>query len=263
VAEPANANRCWGEKLARWAIPVELIDGAPDPPYFFDPHVFIAAADEALGRVQDTPSDAAARVALPAGGSMLDVGCGAGAASLRLRPGHVVGVDPSPPLLAAFRDRANRLGIDATAIAGIWPDAAERAPIADVVVCHHVVYNVADLAAFATALTNHAHHRVVVELTAVHPMAWMSPYWAALHGLHQPDRPTVDDALAVLAELGLTLRHQRWVRRYQMIGESGDEALSRIARRLCLAGSRHDELRDLLATIPPPNEREVVTLWWE
>ena len=51
------------------------------------------------------------------------------------------------------------------------------------VVRYHVVYNVADLAAFAAALTDHAHRRVVVELTAVHPMAWMSPYRKGLHDL--------------------------------------------------------------------------------
>ena len=194
---------------------------------------------------------------------MLDVGCGAGAASLRLRPSHVVGVDQSGPLLAAFSDRAGRLGIEATAIEGVWPDAAARVPIADVVVCHHVVYNVADLSPFARALTDHARRRVVVELTAEHPMAWMSPYWEALHGLQQPDRPVVDDALAVLAGLGLQLGQRRWVRHYQTIGESSDDALSRMARRLCLPASRHDELRDLLAASPPPPARDVVTVWWD
>jgi hypothetical protein len=55
VAERAEANRCWGEMLARWVIPVELIDAAPAPPHFFDPHVFIDAADQAFDRAYDTP----------------------------------------------------------------------------------------------------------------------------------------------------------------------------------------------------------------
>ena len=95
------------------------------------------------------------------------------------------------------------------------------------VVCHHVVYNVADLAAFALALTHHASNRVVVELTAVHPMTWLRPYWRALHGIEQPERPTVDDAIA-----------------------------------LCLGSERRDELRDVLEATPPPAEREVVTMRW-
>jgi SAM-dependent methyltransferase len=98
--------------LSLWAIPDDLIASAPAPPYFFDPQVFIDAADEALARADDTPSDAVARAALPTDGSVLDVGCGAGAASLRLRPGRAVGVDPSPALLEAFTERANSLGIE-------------------------------------------------------------------------------------------------------------------------------------------------------
>ena len=258
----AKANQDWAEMLSGWAIPDELVAGAPAPPFFFDPLVFTAAADEALARSEDTPSDVLARDALPAGGTVLDVACGAGAASLRLRPGRLVGVDPSEPLLEAFIERAEQLGIDVTTVRGVWPDAGSQVPPADVVVCHHVFYNVANLAAFAAALTDHARHRVVVELTAAHPMAWMTPYWKALHRLEQPVRPVADDAVAVLEEAGLTVHQRPWARRYQMIGESGDQPLLRIARRLCLPASRHDELRQLLAEVPPPDRRDVVTLWW-
>jgi SAM-dependent methyltransferase len=259
----ADANGSWAEMLRGWAIPEELVAAALASPYFFDPKVFSGAADEALSRTGDTPSDTVAREALPAGGSVLDVGCGAGAASLRLQPGRLVGVDSSGPLLSAFHERAGRLGIDATTIQGLWPDAAASASAADVVVCHHVFYNVGDLAAFATALRDHARRRVVVELTAVHPMAWMSPYWKALYGLDRPDRPVARDAVAVLEETGLTVQERRWSRRYQMIGECGDQRLLSLARRLCLPPSRHDELRQLLAAIPPPDYRDVVTLWWD
>jgi len=194
---------------------------------------------------------------------ILDVGCGAGAASLRLSPGRLVGVDSSGALLQAFSERASRLAIDATTVPGSWPEVASQTPIVDVAVCHHVFYNVADLAAFVTALGAHADRRVVVELTASHPMAWMAPYWEALHGLEQPDRPVADDAVTVLEELGLTVGRQRWSRRFQTIGESGDEALRSMARRLCLSTSRYDELRQLIADVPPPVERDVVTLWWD
>jgi SAM-dependent methyltransferase len=248
--------------LAQWAIPEEILAAAPNPPYFFDPQVFIDAADEAIARAEDTPSDTVAREALVPGGTVLDVGCGGGAASLRLRPVRVVGVDPSSPLLEAFRERALRLGIEAATVEGLWPDAASRAPIVDVVVCHHVVYNVPDLAAFASALGEHARRCVVIELTAVHPMAWMAPHWKALHGVDQPERPVAEDAVAVMQELGFTVRQERWQRHYQMLGESGDEPLLRIARRLCLPAARHDELRQALTAVPPPTDREVVTLWW-
>lgn len=262
MRDTTEAGRRWTGMLAEWAIPDEILAASPSPPYFFDPSVFAAAADEAVARADDTYSDAMARTALPARGSVLDVGCGAGAASLPLRPGRLVGVDPSRPLLEAMLERAGRIGIDATGVEGRWPDVASGVPIADVVVCHHVFYNVQDLAGFATALTEHARHRVVVELTAVHPMAWMAPYWKALHGVDRPGRPVASDAVSVLEEIGLPVHQHRWARRYQMIGESDDDSLDRIGRRLCLPLSRREELRRLLGAIPPPDKRDVVTLWW-
>ena len=260
--EPRGADRAWAGMLADWAVPEEILAAAPASPFFFDPRSFIGAAEEAVNRSADTPSDAAAREALPAGGTVLDVGCGAGAASLRLRPGRVVGVDQSRPLLAAFSEGARRLGIDVEVIEGRWPDRAGEAETTDVVVCHHVLYNVPDLAPFAAALSAHARRRVVVEMTASHPLAWLTPYWKALHGLEQPERPTGDDAVAVLEAMGLTVAQTRWRRRYAVIGEGGEDAVARIGRRLCIGPHRYDELRGLLAVEPPPPDRDVVTLWW-
>jgi SAM-dependent methyltransferase len=265
VVDAATANRRWGELLARWAIPEPIVAAAAASPYFFDPKVFVAAADQAIGREHDTPSDAAAREALPEAGSVLDVGAGAGAGSLRLasRAGEITGLDASGELLAAFAARARRLGVAYRTIEGHWPEIAPAAPDADVVVCHHVVYNAPDLVAFAGALTAHAGRRVVLELTAVHPMAWMAPYWKAFHDLSQPDRPTAEDAVEVLRAMGLRVHDRRWRRPTQMIGECDENVVASVARRLCLGADRHTELREQLEAIPPPREREVVTLSWD
>jgi predicted RNA methylase len=263
--DPNEANRRWADMLAEWSIPEKLLAAAPASPFFFDPQVFVKAADEALARAEDSPSDAAAREALPEGGKVLDVGVGAGAASLRLatRAAHFVGVDLDRELLDAFATGANGLGVGHTTIEGRRPEVASRTSPADVVLCHHVVYNVADLASFADALTAHATRRVVVELTTTHPLAWMAPYWEAVHGLAQPDHPTVDDAIDVLTSRGFDVRQQRWQRRLQMIGESDADHVARIARRLCVGSDRHAEVRRLLEATPPPDAREVTTLWWE
>jgi hypothetical protein len=249
--------------LRRWAIPEDLVAAAGESPYFFSRAVFTAAADAALDRDDDTISDSVACEALPDDGTVLDVGVGAGAASLRLPAAHVIGVDLNAELLEAFVARAARCGMRSTAIQGVWPDVESRTPTADIAVCHHVVYNVADLAGFAAALTSHAERRVVIELTAVHPMTWMAPYWLELQHIRQPDRPTADDAVAVLTRLGLDVHQARWERPVQMIGENDADATARIARRLCLSPDRHDELAQLLALTPPPKTRDVVTLWWE
>ncbi len=257
------AERRWADLLGAWAIPEELVRAVPAPPYFFDPAVFAAGADEALAREDDTPSDRRAREALGGGGTVLDVGAGAGAGSLRLRPSMLVAVDTSAALLRALAERAARLAVPTTLIEGRWPDVAARAPHADVVVCHHVVYNVADLAPFAEALDDHALRRVVIELSAVHPTAWMAPYWAALHGLPTPEGPTVDDAVAVLRGLGFEVHDERWRRPLHLVGGAGPDGLANLARRLCLPRERHEELRALLRAVPPPEHRDVATLWWD
>ena len=262
MSGPADANHRWGELLAGWAIPEPVLAAATESPWFFDPSVFTASADEAIRRDHDTASDRVAREALGGDRRVLDVGVGGGAASLRLGASRITGVDPSEPLLAAFSERAERLGIPHVSISGTWPDVAAHVPPAEVVVCHHVIYNVADLAPFARALTEHATRRVVVELTAVHPMAWLAPYWEAMYGIGQPERPVAADAVAVLEELGLVVGREDWARPLQMIGESGGDGLRRIARRLCLTPDRLGELQAVLDAIPPPTERDVVTLWW-
>jgi SAM-dependent methyltransferase len=251
----------WADLLAAWAIPEAIVQQAPESPFFFDPVVFIVAADDAVKRRDDSPSDAAARAALGRNGSVVDVGVGAGAASLRLHPTAIVGVDPNTELLDAFVERAERLGIRASVVHGAWPAVATETPLGDVVTCHHVLYNATDLEAFVRALTEHARRRVVVEITAHHPMEWLAPYWKALWGRSQPARPTADDVVRVLTRLGYDVDVRRWTRRIQMIGEAGDDAIARIARRLCLPASRTHELAAIVCE-QPPDDRDVVTVSW-
>ncbi|MHB8510630.1 MAG: ATP-binding protein [Actinomycetota bacterium] len=61
---------------------------------------------------------------------------------------------------------------------------------ADVVVCHHVLYDVADIVPFVHALTEHALNHVVIEIFDEHPVAWMNPLWRELHGIGRPDAAT-------------------------------------------------------------------------
>jgi hypothetical protein len=66
---------------------------------------------------------------------------------------ELTAVDSHAGMLAALTERAVRLGLTAHTVEGRWPDVAGEVPVADVVVCHHVAYNVPDLASFAVALT--------------------------------------------------------------------------------------------------------------
>jgi release factor glutamine methyltransferase len=98
-----RAAETWAEALAAWAIPPDILAEAPEDPWAYPVGHFIRAAEESL--VRDTPSLHRALEALPVGGKVLDVGCGAGAASLPLaaHASVLVGVDESEGMLAVAR----------------------------------------------------------------------------------------------------------------------------------------------------------------
>jgi SAM-dependent methyltransferase len=259
----------WSRDLAEWAIPEPILRSAPESPYHFDVRLFASRADASVGSL--TPSSERALEALPQGGSVLDIGSGAGAASLPLsaRAAELTAVDSSPDMLAAFLERTSSLGVRARTIEGRWPDVAASAPPADVVVCHHVVYNAPDLPSFASRLTDHARHRVVVEMTKTHPLSPMNDLWWRFHGVRRPDDPTTDDAVAVLREAGLAVSRHDW--RAPRPGGFSDrrDLIAQIRRGLCLGPDRDAEIeaalgervveRDGLFALP---DRPVSTLWW-
>ena len=195
---------------------------------------------------------------------MLDVGAGGGAASLLLAPpaARVVAVDASRDMLDVFADKAERLGVRHTEIVGRWPDVAPATPDADVVVCHHVLYNVGDLAPFLDELNNHAEHRVVIELTDRHPQSDLNPLWASIHGIDRPTGPTANDAADVASALGYDVHAERFQRRSFWHEWPREERVAFARRRLCVGPVHDAEIGshlDQVEQVP----REVVTLWWD
>jgi len=264
-----RAAEAWRRSLAEWGIPDHILRAAPESPYRFDVNLFATRADAAADRV--TFSNERALEAVPEGGSVLDVGCGAGAASLPLavRARELIGVDASADMLVAFRERARALGVRSGAVEGRWPDVGGEAPVADVVVCHHVFYNAPDLRAFVLALTDHSRGRVVVELTATHPLSPMNDLWRRFHGVIRPERPTTDEAVAVLEEAGLDLTRHDWTAPRPGGYADKQDLVAMIRRGLCLGPERDAEIeaavaeriieRDGLFGLP---DRPVSTLWW-
>jgi SAM-dependent methyltransferase len=258
------AVRGWAEDLAAWGIPPEILDQAPESPWGCPPGLFAHAAEESLN-VPPTPSNRRALEVLPAEGSVLDVGVGGGAASLPLSPpaARIVGVDQSRAMLRAFAGLAEQRGIAHEEIEGNWPAVAERVGPADVVVCHHVLYNVADIEPFVLAMTERARRRVVVEITATHPQSSLNPMWRRFHGLERPVRPTASDALAALEELGLDVSIERWEAPGRWENASRDDLVAFIRRRLCLGPERDPEVAAAIESDFDPVPRQLVTLAWE
>lgn len=280
TAEP-DAAVAWADALAAWAIPPALLAAAPEPPWAPPEEVYRRRAEEALRRVVD-PGDRSRAAALDAleeasgRASVLDVGAGAGAAGLALAPpaAALTAVDRNPRLLAAFEAAvatANARGVPVVghALEGRWPDVAGEVAAHDVVVSHHVLYDVPDIAPFLSALMLHARRRVVVEITERHPLAWANPLWQHFHGIVRPERPTADDALRVLRALGVEPQVERWLRSWER--RSLAESVARARRNLCLAADRDPEIEEAILRLtetdtlpggPLDTARPVVTISW-
>jgi SAM-dependent methyltransferase len=259
-----DASDCWSRQLDSWAISESVLVAAPESPWGFPPHLFALSTDRALADSESNPSRLRAAEAITPGGSVLDVGAGGGAASLLLAPptALVIAVDESRAMLDVFADKAERHGVRHTEIVGRWPDVAPTTPDADVVVCHHVLYNVGDLAPFLEELNNHAENRVVIEVTNRHPQSDLNPLWASIHGVDRPTGPTANDAADVASALGYDVQAERFQRRSFWHEWPRGERVAFARRRLCV-GPEHDaeigSHLDQVQQVP----REVVTLWWD
>lgn len=268
----ATALQRWRERLAAWELPASLRGSSPVG---------------WLGRRVPPSEDVEAPPTVPAGsrsyarawevlpGAVLDVGAGTGGASLPLAPRvtRLTAVDPDQEQLAILVERAQRLRIRIEVVAGLWPQVADAAAPADVVVCHHVLYGVPDLEPFVTGLTGHARRRVVVEIPERHPHWSLNPLWLRFHGLQRPDGPTAHDAAAALRALGLDPQVEEWADEAGW-GEHRDfgELVGRVRQRLRLPEERSGEVATALwelgvdpdrPMLPGMVGRRLVTIWWE
>lgn len=257
----------WARELHSWAIPEEIIAAAPEPPWWFPVEVFREHARHAeTGPL--TPTHLRMTEVLPRDGSgiVLDVGCGAGAASIPAAPhaSRIVGVDEKGEMLRAFAEQARgRVAIEV--VEGGWPDVAGQVPAVDVTVCANVLYNVSDeIVPFVEALTRSASRRVVVELTAAHPMSALNPLWLHFWDLERPSGPSAADAVAVIeAVTGARVEVERWTRQSSYFADEGPDAVAMTRRRLCLPASADDEVARLMRELPSdPATSTSVTMWW-
>lgn len=273
MSEPdTTAIARWRAALAEWAIPAEILEAAPESPWQLRPQQFAARADRAVHEATPTPSRARALEALPEGGTVLDIGAGAGAASLPLlgRAARLIAVDGDAAMLDELRARVPA-GVALTVVHGTWPDVAGSVDEADLVVCHHVAYNVPDLDVFVRRMTERARRRVVLELTSAHPRTTQNFLWPIFHGIERPERPTAGDAVAVVRACGLAPQVETWKRREVLIAaEDLPELVASMRRYLCLTPDRDPEVAKALeghlitrggqvgfAALP------VVTVWWD
>jgi len=276
AAELQEAEQRWARALELWAIPPHILAAAPEDPWGFPVERFAGRADRAVQQRSGASFEEAERFIAAVdspGATVLDVGAGAGAASLphTAACSAITALDANRDMLTAFAERAEKMGIAHREVLGSWPQDASDAGTHDVVLCHHVVYNVGGIGPFLRGLTGHARLGVVLEMPPAHPLTWMNPLWEHFYGLARPSTPTVHELLTILTFQGVgELRAQRWSR-FDPVGpdgareESPQDRVALVARRLCLARDRIPELEAVLAQLTgnePNNFREVVTISW-
>lgn len=246
----------WRQLLDAWAIPAEILEAGEQHTWKPPPECFAADANPPTA---STSALIHTFLAALDSATVLDVGCGAGRASLDL--GHpvteVVGVDQRADMLERFRDEASRRSVSIDTVEGSWPDVV--APHADVVVCAQVLYNVQDIERFIRSLTAHARRGVVVELDAAHPRSAYAEAWKHFWDLDRPTGPTADDLIAVLRANGLDPD------RADSTGTPDstitDRYIDRTCRRLLLPPERREEVAAFLNE-HPRQPRSLTSLAW-
>jgi SAM-dependent methyltransferase len=257
----------WSEALAAWAIPPEVLALADRDPWSLPVERFTHRADLAVATPEGPSFERAAEVLRVRPGSVLDVGAGAGAASLPLArwATHVTAVDLSHDMLAAFADRAEAMGVEHTTVEGSWPEVADKVGPHAVSVAHHVVYNVADIVPFLHALDAVTTRRVVLELPTHHPLSWMNPLWERFHHITRPTAPTAGDLVEIVSAMGVDdLAADYWSagRDLDAAGTPAEPAAQAelVTQRLCLPVNRAHEVTAALTDLEV--QRDLVTVSW-
>lgn len=135
--------------------------------------------------------------------TLLDVGAGAGRYAIPLAPlvREVIAVEPSAAMLEGLRERARERGVEnIRVVERRWEDARDLR--ADVVLCAHVLYPIADVVPFIRALAAAARERCVLALRAQSPETLLRDAWIAVHGEPPRHDPAFIEAFNLLWQLG-------------------------------------------------------------
>ena len=258
----SDSSRRWRDALASWAIPERILAQAPEDPWALPVSLF------EIEPVDLTPSHHRALDALSDGDEILDVGAGRCAMSLPLRPParRIIAVDSQPNMLENSPAELTVLGT--------WPHVASQAGTADVVVCGHVLYNVAALRPFVEALTRAGRKRVVVEITRTHPRdrPLERELWRHFWNLERPTVPSWEDARAVVRDTGVEPRVELWESDQRGGFINRDDMVAWMRRTVCVDASRDVEVRDIVLRHAVERDgrwrlsaepRRLATLWWD
>ena len=182
--------------------------------------------------------------------TLLDVGAGAGRLSLPLALNcrHVTALEPSASMGEVFSQQASDLSIqNVSLVQAKWEDAQVEA--ADIVLCCHVLYVVADIESFLRKLESHARQSVLVVIYKSAPQSQTYSLWKRIHGEERLSLPSLPELQQVLSELKIDAQVEMLPPQLRWGFDDHEHALEQLSRRLYLApGSR--QMAELESMLP-------------
>jgi SAM-dependent methyltransferase len=209
--------------------------------------------------------------------TLLDIGAGAGRYTLALAPyfRSIIAVEPDAAMLPRLQEAIREAGVtNIEVVDATWQDA--NVDRADLVLCAHVLYPIADVAPFIQKLDAHACRACFIALRDVIPEPEpLGRLWEQFH--HEPRylQPGYLEAYALIYELGIRAN----VRVSKVSGPSWsfydlDSAVDSAREHLILPESPEIDaalLRELEASLLqdgellrlPGEETYSAVIWWE
>ena len=175
---------------------------------------------------------------------LLDVGGGAGrlALPLALHCRQVTVVEPSEAMVEQLREGARESGItNVSVLTGDWQEM--KADHADVVLCAHVLYGVADIESFVQKLVSHSRERVLLLMYMESPQSHLSPFWRPVHGEDRIDLPAMPELMRALWEMDLYPDLELLQTGDTHHFESRDHAIEMLRLRLYVAAGTEQDRR--------------------
>jgi 2-polyprenyl-3-methyl-5-hydroxy-6-metoxy-1,4-benzoquinol methylase len=140
-----------------------------------------------------------------ADGRVLDVGAGTGryAVPLAETGARVTALEPNAAMAALLGEEARARGVSIPVEQASWPDGEGRVGSADVVLCAHVVYPIAEIVPFVRALDRAARCAVVLVARLGQLDDAIAHVFTAVHGEPRVPMPALPDLWMLLLQLGL------------------------------------------------------------